>query len=99
MSLFDIIQKPVITEKSQRLELDGVYTVITDSRATKVDIRTAFERLYNVQVAKVNIINTREKFRNTKYGVQIKKKSKVKALVSLKKGQRIADLQKVALKD
>lgn len=99
MSLYTIIKRPVITEKSQRLELDGVYTVVVSPEATKVDVRIAFERLYGVQVEKVNMITTREKFRNSKHGVQVKRKSRLKALVTLKKGQRIADLQKVAIKD
>lgn len=99
MSLFTIIKKPVITEKSQRLELDGVYTVIVSQEATKVDVRTAFERLYGVKVEKVNMITTREKFRNSKHGTQVKRKSRLKALVTLVKGQRIADLQKIVIKD
>lgn len=99
MSVFEIIKKPVVTEKSQRLELDGVYTVIVPKATTKVDIRTAFERLYEVEVSKVNIITTREKFRNTKHGVQVKRKSRLKAMVTLKKGQKINDLQKVKIKD
>lgn len=99
MSLYTTIQKPVVTEKSQRLELEGVYTVIVSPSSTKVDVRTAFERLYNVTVEKVNIVNTREKFRNSKHGVQVKRKNHLKALVTLKKGQRIADLQKIAIKD
>lgn len=99
MSLFEIIKKPVITEKSQRLELDGVYTVFVQRSTTKVDVRTAFERLYGVEVTKVNMINTREKFRNSKHGVQVKRKSRLKALVTLKKGQKINDLQKIIIKD
>lgn len=95
MSLYTIIKRPVITEKSQRLELEGAYTVVVSPEATKVDVRTAFERLYGVQVEKVNMITTREKFRNSKHGVQVKRKSRLKALVTLKKGQRIADLQKI----
>ncbi len=99
MSLYTIIKRPVITEKSQRLELEGVYTVIISPEATKVDVRTAFERLYGVEVEKVNMITTREKFRNSKHGMQVKRKSRLKALVTLKKGQRIADLQKIITKD
>lgn len=99
MSLYTIIKRPVVTEKSQRLELEGVYTVVISPEATKVDVRIAFERLYGVQVEKVNMITTREKFRNSKHGVQVKRKSRLKALVTLKKGQRIADLQKLTIKD
>jgi hypothetical protein len=45
------------------------------------------------------MITTREKFRNSKHGVQVKRKSRLKAIVTLKKGQRIADLQKIITKD
>ncbi len=99
MSLYTIIKRPIITEKSQKLELEGVYTVIVTPESTKVDVRTAFERLYGVQVEKVNMITTREKFRNSKHGVQVKRKSRLKAMVTLKKGERIADLQKITIKD
>jgi len=92
MSLYTIIKRSIITEKSQKLELEGVYTVIVTPESTKVDVRTAFERLYGVQVEKVNMITTREKFRNSKHGVQVKRKSRLKAMVTLKKGERIADL-------
>jgi large subunit ribosomal protein L23 len=99
MSLYNIIKKPVVTEKSQLLEMKGVYTLIVDDRATKVDVRTAVERLYGVSVKKVNMINTRTKVRvNGKYGAQVKRKEKTKALVSLKDGQRIQDFQNTVTK-
>lgn len=96
MSLYTIIKKPVISEKSQILELTGVYTVIVDSRATKVDVRSAFERLYGVKVAAVNIIKTRPKFKNGgKAGIVCKRGIEKKALVTLANGTRISDLQKI----
>ena len=45
MSLYNIIKKPVVTEKSQILEMKGKYTLIVDDKATKVDVRTSVERL------------------------------------------------------
>ncbi len=99
MSQYHIIKKPVVTEKSQILEMRGVYTLIVDDRATKVDVRTAVERLYGVSVAKVNIINTRTKVRvNGKYGAQVKRKERTKAMVTLKDGTRIQDFQKTVTK-
>jgi large subunit ribosomal protein L23 len=96
MSVFSIIKKPVITEKSQRLELKGVYTLFVSDRATKVDVRSAIERLYGVKVEKVNMIKTRAKVRvNGKRGSQVKRKERTKALVTLKDGARIADFQKI----
>lgn len=99
MELFKIIKKPVITEKTQALELAGVYTMQVNPLSTKVDIRNAFEKLYWVEVKSVNIVKTREKFRNTRKGVALKKKPTVKALISLKNGQRINDLMKLKIKE
>lgn len=99
MSQYSIIKKPVITEKSQKLEMRGVYTLTVDNRATKVDVRTAIERLYGVSVTKVNMINTRIKVRvNGKYGAQVKRKETTKAIVTLKSGERISDFQKIVTK-
>jgi ribosomal protein L23 len=44
-----------------------------DSAATKIDVKAAIRKLYGKEVAKVNINYTREKFHNTKTGVQKKK--------------------------
>lgn len=99
MSVYSILKKPVITEKSQRLELRGVYTLVVDDRATKVDVRSAIEKLYGVKVEKVNMIRTRAKFRvNGKHGVAIKRRESSKALVTLAGNARINDLQKISEK-
>ena len=98
MELFKIIKKPVVTEKTQALELSWVYTMQVNNLCTKVDIRNAFEKLYWVSVKSVNITKTREKFRNTKKWVALKKKSTTKALIALKDWQRIADLMKLSIK-
>jgi large subunit ribosomal protein L23 len=95
MNLYSIIKNPVVSEKSQTLELSGVYTVIVDDNATKIDVRTAFERLYGVEVAAVNIIKVREKFKSGKRGSQVKRHEQKKALVRLAPGSKIADLQKI----
>ncbi len=96
MSLYSIIKKPVVSEKSQVLEFAGVYTVIVDTKATKVDVRSAFERLYGVKVESVNIIKTRPKFKNGgKAGIVAKRGIEKKALVKLAEGSRLADFQKI----
>jgi large subunit ribosomal protein L23 len=95
MSVYSIIKKPIVTEKTQRLELQGTYTMLVDPRATKVDIRKSFERLYGVTVESVNTVRIREKFHATKRGILPKRKLATKALVTLAKGQKINDLLKV----
>ncbi len=99
MNLFSIIKKPLITEKSQRLELTGTYTMVINDRATKTDVKNSIEALYGVKVEKVNIVRTREKFHNTNRGAKLKRRSITKALITLKDGKRIADLQKLKIKD
>ncbi len=99
MELFKIIKKPVITEKSQRYELSWVYTMEVNSLATKVDIRNAFEKLYWVDVESVNIIKTREKYRNTRTWIALRRKPTTKALIKLANGQKVADLMKLKIKE
>lgn len=99
MELFKIIKKPVITEKTQALELSWVYTMQVNPLCTKVDIRSAFERLYWVTVKSVNIIKTREKFKNSRKWVTLRKRKTTKALIALKDWQRVADLMKLKIKD
>ncbi len=99
MNLFQIIKRPVVSEKSQMLELEGTYVVEVDSNATKVDVRSAFERLYGVKVASVNVIKTREKFRTAgRRMAQMKRHPAKKALVTLAGSDRIADFQKIKTK-
>ena len=53
----DIIIKPIITEKSNVEMQAGKYTLEVNKKATKVDVKRAVEKLFNVKVLKVNTIN------------------------------------------
>ena len=53
----DIIIKPIITEKSNVEMQVGKYTFEVNKKATKVDVKRAVEKLFNVKVLKVNTIN------------------------------------------
>lgn len=53
----DIIIKPIITEKSNIEMQAGKYTFEVNKKATKVDVKRAVEKLFNVKVLKVNTIN------------------------------------------
>jgi ribosomal protein L23 len=47
MRLYSIIKKPVVTEKTSRIEmLNLTYTVEVDSSSTKIDIKKAFSEVY-----------------------------------------------------
>lgn len=53
----DIILKPVITERSMDALQSGKYTFKVDKNANKIEIANAVEKLFDVQVAKVNTMN------------------------------------------
>ncbi len=57
MTNYDIIKKPVLTEKSYSGIADKKYTFKVDTKATKVEIKQAIEQIFNVKVAKVNTVN------------------------------------------
>lgn len=88
----DILKKPMMTEKAASMHSKGVYTFIVDRRATKPEIRTAIEKLYNVNVDSVNTATYygKLKTRYTKTGVvEGRKASYKKAMVKLKKDEFI----------
>lgn len=74
MRLYKIVKKPIVTEKSSKLELkENTYMVEVAKDATKIDIKKAFKDIYGVDVESVRTINT-----ITKYTWALAKHSKVK---------------------
>ena len=58
---YDIILKPIITEKSMEMLTQGKYTFKVAKDANKIEIAKAVEELFNVKVAKVNTISVKGK--------------------------------------
>jgi large subunit ribosomal protein L23 len=94
-SLYNVIKKFVVTNKSTDGEIRGVYTCIVHAAATKIDIKNAMKDLYDVEVAKVNVLHTRPKFHNTRKGIARRQGIEKKAMITLKAGQKIANLEAV----
>lgn len=85
---YDFIIKPWITEKAQELMSSNKYIFRLRAKTTKREAKVAVERLYNVRVESVNIINIPSK--KKRFGRSIGMKSAVrKAVVTLKKGDKI----------
>lgn len=49
----DIIKRPIVTERSSQAISEGKYTFEVDVKATKVDVKYAVEKLFNVKVTDV----------------------------------------------
>lgn len=59
----DIIQKPVITERSME-DMEGKkYTFKVDKKANKIEIKNAVEEIFGVKVLKVNTMNMKGKIK------------------------------------
>jgi large subunit ribosomal protein L23 len=91
----DIIQKPIITEKSMENSTLNKYTFKVASGANKVEIRNAIQEIFKVTVEKVNTVTMRGKVRRR--GQYVGKTSDwKKAIVTVKQGQKL-ELGGVAL--
>ena len=87
MEAYEIIRKPLLTEKSYVGIQNKVYSFVVDKRATKTEIKKAVEKIFNVEVEKVNTANVKGKTKtqNTKAGRTVGKTSDYKkAIVTLK---------------
>ena len=61
MIAYDIILKPVITERSMAGTADKKYTFYVATSANKIEIAKAVEEIFGVKVAKVNTLNMQGK--------------------------------------
>ena len=88
MQVFDILRRPVITEKSTILQEKGRYTFEVALNATKHQIKEAVEEAFNVDVLQVNTMHVRGK--RKRFGPRIAQgRSWKKAIVLLSPGDTI----------
>ena len=79
---YDIIKKPVITERSMSGIAESKYVFEVATSANKVEIKKAVEEIFGVKVAKVNTVKLPGKWK--RMGVHVGKRSDVKkAIVTL----------------
>ncbi|ACZ41634.1 Ribosomal protein L25/L23 [Thermobaculum terrenum ATCC BAA-798] len=93
MNAYDVIKRPVITEKNTFLMDQGQYTFEVDPKSTKHDVKAAVEEIFKVNVLAVNTINvpSKVKLKRRRGGRPIvgRTSSWKKAIVKLAPGQRI----------
>lgn len=90
MSPFDIIKSARLTEKGTvQSERHNQYTVVADRRATKPQIKQAVEELFKVNVVDVSTMHVRGKLRRQRTHQAGQAPSWKKAIVTLKKGDKI----------
>ena len=88
ISLVDSVIQPIITEKATILTEQNKTVFKVNKYASKSVIKKNIEKLFKVNVTKVNIINLKSK-KKFKQGKMSTKSGYKKAIVTLKKGQSI----------
>lgn len=88
-NIYSVIKKPLFTEKGSGLKESANKLLVEVSMgANKLEIKKAFEEIFNVKVDKVSTITVHGKWK--RYGKSIGKRSdRKKALITLKKGEKL----------
>ena len=86
--LYDKILSPLVTEKSTNLSEQNKIVFKVPSGANKVNLKKNIEKIFKVNVTKINIINKQNRKKITR-GKKIKVPGYKKAIITLKKGQSI----------
>jgi large subunit ribosomal protein L23 len=91
-SVFDVLRRPIITEKSNYQAGDlNQYVFEVSMDATKQMVKDAVETVFDVDVARVNIINVPAKrsrrWRNRR--VKVRRSAYKKAIITLEPGESI----------
>lgn len=95
MTAYDIIKKPVITEKSEMMRRDyNKYTFLVNVKANKIQIKKAIEEIFNVKVVDIATLNIKPVTK--RHGMKLyKTQAKKKAIVKLAEGNTITYFKEV----
>ena len=86
--LYDKILAPIVTEKSTNLSEQNKIVFKVPAKANKKNLKKNIEKIFKVNVTKINIINKQTRTKVTR-GKKVKVKGFKKAIITLKKGQNI----------
>ena len=87
-SVYNVIVRPIVTERSYDLMEQGKYTFEVAKGACKQEIADAVEKIFNVHVTKVNTMNVRGKMKRVRYQAGMTRSWK-KAVVTVAEGESI----------
>jgi large subunit ribosomal protein L23 len=88
LHLYDKILSPIVTEKSTNLSEQNKIVFKVPDGSNKVNLKKNIEKIFKVNVTKINIINKQNRTKVTR-GKKVKVSGFKKAIITLKKGQSI----------
>ena len=86
--LYDKIIAPHVTEKATNISEQNKIVFKVPNKANKKNLKKNIEKIFKVNVTKINIINKKSKIKITR-GRKVKVAGFKKAIITLKKGQNI----------
>ena len=86
--LYDKILSPMVTEKSTNMSEQNKIVFKVPTAANKVNLKKNIEKIWKVNVTKINIINKQSRTKIAR-GKKVKIRGFKKAIITLKKGQSI----------
>ena len=86
--LYDTILSPIVTEKSTSLSDQNKIVFKVPDNANKKNLKKNIEKIFKVNVTKINIINKKSRNKITR-GRKVKVMGYKKAIITLQKGQNI----------
>ncbi|MDX9703331.1 MAG: 50S ribosomal protein L23 [Candidatus Auribacterota bacterium] len=86
--LTQILIEPVISERTTYLNEINKYVFVVQKNANKIEVKHAVEKLFNVKVDKVNIVNVQGKRKRRRFKIG-KRPDWKKAIITLQEGQKI----------
>ncbi len=88
MHLYEVLRRPLITEKGTALQAQGKYTFQVATEANKPQVKQAVEKAFNVKVLAVNVMMVPGKKRRVGRR-EVLTPSWKRAIVTLKPGDKI----------
>jgi len=89
-SPWEVIKKPLVTEKSMAKQQKSVYTFIVAPESTKPEVKNAVEKAFNVKVREIRTVRVKGKLKRMKNMLlEGRRKGWKKAYVTLKEGFRL----------
>ena len=88
MHLYEVLRRPLITEKNAMLQAQGKYAFEIAREANKQQVKQAVEKAFKVEVLAVNVMTVPGKTRRVGRR-QVLTQSRKKAIVTLKPGDKI----------
>ena len=90
-TIYDVLRRPLVTEKTNYQNKLNQYTFVVMDNATRTRVKDAVEKLFDVKVANVNIINTAAKRgRRRNRRLLVRRPGYKKAIVTLADGETLS---------